>query len=322
MGTDGSAGDARSALEECWTSVETVGDPRLDHHPMKQSPHWKTTYIPMALHGDAVPVIKVGKAGTQSFDATSICPLMAIGQTKVNKRFVVGLFEKCKVATSKGNGQNKQIIHDVNNTTWHIWRVVLWSLHFAVLGIRPACDEMAMPLVQTQWKVKKGGKPLPYGLCLVIHALKGDLDHLAKEWGLRNYNSKWPCQWCLCGRLQVFPRMRYNDFGPDAAWKGQLLSVSQWSAGYSSLFYIFELEYNTHLNIKPDELHIMHLGNSMYMLGSILSMLVFQMLGGSPQASMEQVWSEVMDYYTQHRVEAQFTNLELGTFHHAGNYPK
>ena len=58
MGTDGSAGDARSALEEFWTSVETVGDPRLDHHPMKQSPNWKTTYIPMAFHGDAVPVIR------------------------------------------------------------------------------------------------------------------------------------------------------------------------------------------------------------------------------------------------------------------------
>ena len=75
MGTDGSAGDARSALKEFWTSVETVGDPSLDPPPMKQSPHWKTTYISMALHGDAVPVIKVGQAGTKSVDATSISPL-------------------------------------------------------------------------------------------------------------------------------------------------------------------------------------------------------------------------------------------------------
>ena len=60
----------------------------------------------------------------------------------------------------------------------------------------------------------------------------------------------------------------------------------------------------------------------MYVLGSIFSMLVFQVLGGSPQASMEQVWSDVVDDYTQHKVEAQFTNLELGNFHHAGNVPK
>ena len=52
--------------------MEKVCEPREDHHPMKQSPHWKTTYIPMALHGDAVPLIKMGKAWTTSFDATSI----------------------------------------------------------------------------------------------------------------------------------------------------------------------------------------------------------------------------------------------------------
>ena len=86
----------------------------------------------MAFHVDAVPVINVGKAGTRSFDATSISPLMALGQTNVIKQFVFGLFEKCKVATNRGNGQNKQIIHDDNNTTWHIWRVVLWSLQFCM----------------------------------------------------------------------------------------------------------------------------------------------------------------------------------------------
>ena len=37
---------------------------------------------------------------------------------------------------------------------------------------------------------------------------------------------------------------------------------------------------------------------------------------------MEQVWSEIMDYYTEQKVETQFTNLDLGNFHHAGNYPK
>ena len=66
----------------------------------------------------------------------------------------------------------------------------------------------------------------------------------------------------------------------------------------------------------------MHLGTSMYMLGSLLYRLVFQVLGGPLQANMEQVWSGVVDYYTQRQVEAQFTNLEVGSFHHAGNSPK
>ena len=66
----------------------------------------------------------------------------------------------------------------------------------------------------------------------------------------------------------------------------------------------------------------MHLETSMYMLGSIMYMSVFRMLSGSPQANMEQVWSEVIDYDTQHQVEARFANLELGGFHHAGKCPK
>ena len=140
MGTSGSAGGARNALEEFWTSVEKVGGPRLDHHPMKRSPHWKTTYIPMAIHGEAVPVIKVGKSGSKSIDATSINPLMAIGQTKIIKQFVVGLSGKCNVATSNGNGHNEQIIHGDNNTAWNVWRVVMWPLHFAFLVIWSACD--------------------------------------------------------------------------------------------------------------------------------------------------------------------------------------
>ena len=80
-----------------------------------------------------------------------------------------------------------------------------------------------MCLVQTQWRVEKVAN-LWQMVCvsLVVHALKGDLDHLAKGWGLNNYNSNWPCRWCLCGRLQVSPKVRYNCFGPDAVWKAQL----------------------------------------------------------------------------------------------------
>ena len=112
----------------------------------------------------------------------------------------------------------------------------MWSLHFAFLGVWPTCDADGKAYEPNSIEGRKAGKPLADGLCLVIHALKGDLDPVAKEWGPRNYNSKWPHQWCLCGRLQVFPKMRYNYVGPNAAWKATFLSISEWRAGYSSLF--------------------------------------------------------------------------------------
>ena len=73
--------------------------------------------------------------------------------------------------------------------------------------------------------------------------------------------------------------MRYNYVGPDACRKAKFLSISEWRASCSSLLYIFELEYITHLNIVLDELHIMHLGTSTYMLGSLLFKMVFPSAG-------------------------------------------
>ena len=88
--------------------------------------------------------------------------------------------------------------------------------------------------------------------------------------GLMHYSSKLPCQWCVRGRLQVFPNMRFNDVSKGATWNATLLSTHEWRASYSFLFYMLELGYITHLNMEPDELHIMHWGTSMYMLGSIM----------------------------------------------------
>ena len=161
---------------------------------MRQNPHWRTTYTPMALHGDAVPVIKVGKAGTKSFDVTTNSALMAIGHTKIIKLFISWLFAKCKVSPTKGSVNSQRIIHDDASTTWHIWRVVMWSLRVAFLGIWPTCDADGKAYEPNSIEGRKAGTPLADGLRLAMHCLKGDLDHVAKSCELRHYDSKWPCQ--------------------------------------------------------------------------------------------------------------------------------
>ena len=55
MGTTVPDVEARGALEEFLTAMDAMGDPKLEQHPMKEHPHWKATYIPMARHGDAIP---------------------------------------------------------------------------------------------------------------------------------------------------------------------------------------------------------------------------------------------------------------------------
>ena len=51
---------------------------------------------------------------------------------------------------------------------------------FAFLGIWPECDAAGSAYEPNSVEGREACKPLADGLCLVIHALKGDLDNLAK----------------------------------------------------------------------------------------------------------------------------------------------
>ena len=64
-------------LEQFWNELERRGDPRLDNHPMTRRPGWRRKAIPFAVHGDAVPVVAVGKAGTKSLDCVSFHSVLA-----------------------------------------------------------------------------------------------------------------------------------------------------------------------------------------------------------------------------------------------------
>ena len=194
----------------------------------------------------------------------------------------------------------------------------MWSLYYAFLCIWPYTDHIGRVYDPKTPEGQEAGHDLASGFCLVVFAFKGDLDHLTKAWGLRSYGSQFPCQWCPCGRKQVAPLMKLNYFGSDAEWKDKFYSVSEWRNVYTSFFYIFEMQFITHHNIQPDELHVMHLGTSMYMLGSVLSMLVTMILDDSIETNMEHVWDMISDYYIKNSVITQYTNIDLNMFQSDG----
>ena len=63
---------------------------------MAEFPDWRSTCIPISFHGDAVPVISVGKPGTKSLDTYSMQGLLASGPTLHVKHLVFSVFEKNK----------------------------------------------------------------------------------------------------------------------------------------------------------------------------------------------------------------------------------
>ena len=70
----------------------------------------------------------------------------------------------------------------------------------------------------------------------------------------------------------------------------------------------------------------MHLGTSMYTLGSVLWLLVYEVLDETPAANMHRVWVDIVKHYKEDNVSNQYSNLGLGSFCNPDNpkegYPK
>ena len=62
-----------------WHELQKRKDPRLLGHPMTKMRNWAQKAIPLSLHGDGVPVVKVGKPGSESFETYSMQSLWAKG---------------------------------------------------------------------------------------------------------------------------------------------------------------------------------------------------------------------------------------------------
>ena len=173
------------ARENAWNELLSRGDQRLTDHPMRARRHWARRAIPLTLHGDAVPVLQVGKAGSKSFDAWSLMSLFCFGATLDVKMYIYGLFGKSAT----------------ENTKREIWRVVSWSLHFAYLGKWPHVDPDGIPWTPDRpTDLAMAKQDLAGGHFLVLYSLKGDSDHYAKEMRLRHYNSNALCDTCPAGR--------------------------------------------------------------------------------------------------------------------------
>ena len=113
------------------------------------------------------------------------------------------------------------------------------------------------------------------------------------------------------GKNEWWPK----NFGATYAWMNSLFDVGQWRALHpDGLHPLFSLGHLSHFDVEPDELHILHLGVSMYALGSVLWLLCYKIYKGTPSENMTELWSGIAELYSTMRTSSQFTNLKLNSF--------
>lgn len=292
-----------SSVEGFWEELERRGDPRLLGHPMKKLQGWKSTMIPISLHGDGVPVLQVGKANSKSLDVLSIQSIFnATGSSLLSKLLI------CMAFADNMDDESER----------EIWRILLWSFHWAYMGVWPPVDWNFKPWPpgSAEGQLGQSKTPLAGGWRLVLYNIKGDLDFFANHFHLRHYNANQMCDFCPAHRNESDPSNLYNNFGKTAKWMTKLYSIGQWLKLYDNQppHPIFKVVGVSQLSIEPDELHIIYLGTSQYLLGSILHLLVYSIMKATPEANMDVLWTMISEFYARYQTSVQYSSLSLGSF--------
>jgi hypothetical protein len=198
-----------------------------------------------------------------------------------------------------------------------LWRMVAWSLQALFDGRWPALDHEGQAWPAGSAELAVAGTPLAAGKFAVPFLLKGDWDHFSKTFHLPRPNSNKPCWLCRCEKgpgsdIRDWP----TNFRREARWKVQLISPVQWRAETQGQMHVLfrTFAFLTNANVEADELHVIHLGTSQYMLGSILYLLVFKILPGRPAENMEVLWQEMCHEYSRQGIKAQFSSLGISMF--------
>ena len=296
-----------STLRQFWNEVVRRRDPRIVRHPMCDRPNWQDYAIPICVHGDAVPVVRVGRPGTKSLDCLSWQSLMAQGVTLGPKLLMTAVFEPNKLAGGEG----------LEGTMETLWRVMAWSLNILFSGTFPEKDWQGEAWAPGSSEAILCGTRLCSGeepFFCVTWSIKGDLDWYAKSLHLRHYHSLEPCDYCECKKganTEMWP----TNFQPSAPWKDTMRSGPAWRAASGHVHTLFrEITYLSVLNLECDELHILHLGVVQWFLGSVLWLLVFVIKTGYPGQNMGEVWAAILAAYEEFPNTVQMTSMGLSSF--------
>ena len=202
-------------LKRFWSAMKkSPPHPAYIHHPMRADKGHESTCIPLALHGDGVPVTGAGRSWQKSLEVYSWCSLLSKGNTLKCNFLIYAMFDKLLVKSGGLNGFDK------------FSKLLAWSFQALYDGKWPSVDEQGRPTNDP-----KAGKPLAGGFRGVLFVIRGDLEFMTTKLGLESYNSATPCGCC---RANTTDRP-WTDGRADAAWRATVWNDQEWAAAHPAM---------------------------------------------------------------------------------------
>lgn len=138
----------------------------------------------------------------------------------------------------------------------------------------------------------------------------GDLDYFATVLDVaRSTSATAPCFRC---RATKYGDMSWQDFRPTANWMSSLYSPATWKAlpaAEKSTCPLLHMPWTSVCNLEYDYMHCKYLGLDRILYSSILYLLIFHVLTGSPDANMSWLWAEIQRLYKQFDSHGHFQYL-------------
>ena len=204
------------------------------------------------------------------------------------------------------------------------WKLLAWSLNSLAKGIWPSHDYRGVAYPPGSKERARAGQPLAGGFHCVLVSLVGDMDYFAKFLQLPHWTgAARSCTLCRCSK---WGELSWKDFREVAAWRGMIFTTLTWrddpDAAKAPIFKALNV---SGLTVAPDLMHVKYLGYQQYFLGSVLYLLCFYILPGTPLQNLHVVGLHVLKfqrkYGMQNKVSALFFR-KLSIFVRKSGFPK
>ena len=268
--------------------------------------------IPLACHGEEVPIAGRGKQWCKlSFCFSWYSDVAHAMPTRSGLLWIWA-------------SAPRYFVDGENGTLDHFMRVLSWSFDCLFSSVWPRSDYRGYNYPPKSFEAARAGKPLAGGFYGILLGMCGDADYFAKFLRMPHWASNTrPCGWCKCSKAGP---LTWRDSRSNAPWRSTTFSPNDWLAQPDrSTCPIFDTQNVSGVSVQPDLMHVKYLGYQMFFLGSVLWLLVHELMPNTPLQNIKAVGLAVRSWQIRHHIGTKYplhAFQKLSCFEKAKGYPK